>query len=1168
LKAWKVIRNVLLGILGLGVALLIVFQIMMRPSVLTGLVNRFAAEYVDGDLHFRKVRAHVIKSFPFLNLEAEAFSITYPHSRFAAYDSLYRDGSRFNLLQAGRQEEADTLVSLQKLVLSINYMDLLDGTWNIRHAELHHPRIFAHRYDSTAANWDMLPIGRSEKSGSSPLPPIRIRKISLTENPLIVFTDPADTLFGRFSMRRLSLDGDIRTWEPDEIRTALEADSIGISGRLPADTLALRLNRLRAGVDKRHFTLEADANAAFRTSRYGRIRIPVSIDSEGEIPFRDDGALEVDLERLNLQLSALQMRSQGLVIKHPDNWEMCLDALMDDAPLGALIDQFRDNFPVLKKWKTDAVLNLVAHAEGFWGNGETPAILASIQIPESALDYEGLGRSGRIALDAAVGTDDLQKVDADIRELVFGIIGAEINAAGKARDILGDDPEIALKAKVRARLDSLTNAFTREQGISGTGFVDARLQGKVRLSQLDMARIGNADINCSLKGDHLSVDAPPYDLHAYFRHMTADLSAEGNRRDENLRKGARVLALKALFDTLDVTYKDDIYARGAQVELAMQNAAEILGGSKGLTPLMGRLKVGALDLKDGDGMTVALLDNTENFRIIPATQQQPSPRLSLSSGSGILRVRNGGDSYILDSLHFTVSAARHQAVQPQERRRPGRDSLGRRRTVAPRDDFAGRDISFSLSDALSQYVRDWDFNGNVELSEAILLLPAFPLLTKVTDLKGAVDNSSVDLSHATLQAGGSDMTVKGKLTGLRRALTSRRARPRLKLEATLESEYIDANELMRAYAYYTTYQKSDTSAAISFEAADTVRQKSSLIVLPSNLDLALTLEGTGLKYDSLLVNWLAADVAMRDRTLQITNTVASSNMGDIFFEGFYATRAKDDIKAGFDLNLVDITAEKVITLFPAVDSIMPMLTSFAGDLDCELAATTQIDTNMNLILPSVDGVLRISGKDLSLKESEEFTKIASMLMFRNRDEAVIDNMAVTGMVRDNLLEVFPFVLDVDRYLFAASGIQHLDGAFDYHISVIKSPLLVKFGLNAWGDDFDHIHYGLASAKYRSANVPVYTKQLDTIQYSLIEAIHNVFELGVEKAMAENRSREILRSQADAFLDGSMSGEASEGSLQQMQALYEEVTRRSLSRREALKKEILELEEKAAAHDEQ
>ena len=41
------------------------------------------------------------------------------------------------------------------------------------------------------------------------------------------------------------------------------------------------------------------------------------------------------------------------------------------------------------------------------------------------------------------------------------------------------------------------------------------------------------------------------------------------------------------------------------------------------------------------------------------------------------------------------------------------------------------------------------------------------------------------------------------------------------------------------------------------------------------------------------------------------------------------------MSAGFDLNLVDITADKVITLIPAVDSIIPMLKNFKGMLDCE-----------------------------------------------------------------------------------------------------------------------------------------------------------------------------------------------------------------------------------------
>ena len=55
------------------------------------------------------------------------------------------------------------------------------------------------------------------------------------------------------------------------------------------------------------------------------------------------------------------------------------------------------------------------------------------------------------------------------------------------------------------------------------------------------------------------------------------------------------------------------------------------------------------------------------------------------------------------------------------------------------------------------------------------------------------------------------------------------------------------------------------------------------------------------------------------------------------------------------------------------------------------------------------------------------------------------------MVRDNVMEVFPFVMGIDRYTLAASGLQHLDESFSYHLSAIKSPLLVKFGINIWGD---------------------------------------------------------------------------------------------------------------------
>jgi hypothetical protein len=292
-------------------------------------------------------------------------------------------------------------------------------------------------------------------------------------------------------------------------------------------------------------------------------------------------------------------------------------------------------------------------------------------------------------------------------------------------------------------------------------------------------------------------------------------------------------------------------------------------------------------------------------------------------------------------------------------------------------------------------------------------------------------------------------------------------------------------------------------------------------------------------------------------------------MGDLYVEGFYATRAKDDIKAGFDLNIVDISAEKVLTLFPDVKKEMPIMNSFSGDLDMEIAATTEIDTTMNLILPTIDGIMRFTGSQLALKDSKEFTKIAKLLLFKDNTKAVIDNMSVAGMIRNNTVEVFPFVLAVDRYVLAASGVQSLDEKFKYHISVIRSPLVVKFGLNAWGDDFNHIKYGLGKPLYTTPNVPVFTKQLDTVQYNLVAAIHNVFELGVEKAIAENTSQNFIqegkaRAGFDVQIDTVAMDDIIMAQVQNMEGMTGDVVERVAARREALRQEVLALEEKYAA----
>lgn len=434
---------------------------------------------------------------------------------------------------------------------------------------------------------------------------------------------------------------------------------------------------------------------------------------------------------------------------------------------------------------------------------------------------------------------------------------------------------------------------------------------------------------------------------------------------------------------------------------------------------------------------------------------------------------------------------------------------------AKKQDNSGfEDIKFDLGSTVSKYMREWAMNGTLNVSSGLLFTPYFPLKNQISDLRFNANNERLALDNITLRSGGSDISAKGEVTNIRPAMVGRAP---LKLNLKVTSEKIDANELLTAYSAGMNYQPasdkvtaatenitefiSDAENSVPEAEADT---SFALIVVPANVEATISLEANDIDYSELCIDWMASDIVMRNRCLQVTNTVATSNMGDIYFEGFYSTKSKEDIKTGFDLNLADITADKVVQLFPVVDTIMPMLTSFKGQLDCEIAATSDLDTNMNILTPTMNGVIKIKGRDVSVEDSPEFRKLAKTLMFKDKKIGKVADMSVSGIVSDNRLEIFPFVLKVDRYTMAMSGLQDFDQSFKYHVSVLKSPLPFRFGINLYGN-FDKWKFKIGKAKYKNTNVPVFTAVIDTTKMNLVNSIHNIFTRGVESAVQANNS---------------------------------------------------------------
>ena len=278
---------------------------------------------------------------------------------------------------------------------------------------------------------------------------------------------------------------------------------------------------------------------------------------------------------------------------------------------------------------------------------------------------------------------------------------------------------------------------------------------------------------------------------------------------------------------------------------------------------------------------------------------------------------------------------------------------------------------------------------------------------------------------------------------------------------------------------------------------------SRLIVIPSNLNADIRVNAENIRYSDLNIERLTANAVMKERCIQITNTSAVSNVGSIDFDGFYATRTKKDIQSGFNFQFKDITAEKVISLIPAVDTLMPILKSFHGRLNCELAATARLDTSMNIIIPSINGIMRITGDDLTIKDNPVFRTLARKLLFKNKREGYIEHMSVEGIISDSTVEIFPFIMKMDRYTMALSGIQNLDMSFRYHASLIRSPFLFRLGIDVYGDDFDNWKFKIGKPKYKNAEIPVFSSVIDETKVNLLKSIDDIFRKGIDAAVKAN-----------------------------------------------------------------
>ncbi|MDE6333303.1 MAG: hypothetical protein K2L77_01515, partial [Muribaculaceae bacterium] len=476
-------------------------------------------------------------------------------------------------------------------------------------------------------------------------------------------------------------------------------------------------------------------------------------------------------------------------------------------------------------------------------------------------------------------------------------------------------------------------------------------------------------------------------------------------------------------------------------------------------------------------------------------------------------IKHAADSIAMTFPDMPVDSVYKRAIEIQRHKVKGRYPRIHPEYTAEETEI----IDWGTSKLVRRLLLGWDIHGSIKARRAALFTGFFPLRNRVRNFNVQFSNDSIILTNVSYKAGSSDFRMSGIISNLKRGFTSRGYRSPLKLNFEMVSDTIDVNQLAGttfAGSAFAAHRDSLGHRDFSLQALETAEDDSdeaferemgrivenspdsmAPLLIPRNIEADIKVRADNILYSDLMFHDLSGSVLASQGALNLHGLRARSDVGTISLSALYSAPSARDLKFGFGLTVDDFNIQRFTRLMPALDSIMPLLRDFSGIIDADVAATCDIDRGMNLVLPTLDAAVRISGDSLRLIDPDTYKTVGKWLMFKDKQDNLIKHMNVEMTVHDNMMRIYPFIFDLDRYRLGVQGYNDLALNFDYHIAVLKSPLPFKFGVNIKGTP-DHYKVRLGKAHLSERQVAQSVNIVDTARVNLLAQLESIFRRGV------------------------------------------------------------------------
>ncbi len=1061
-RTLKTIGWIILSLLLLILLAISIVVWYLTPARLTPLIERETSAIINGEVRVSRVELTFWSSFPRLRLDIDSLNII-SHATHSLPDSIRTELPAYT----------DSLLSVSHLHGAINLLALIKGDIELYDLNIQHPRANLGVARDGTTNADIIPVSAGkepEAEQSGQMPSISFDHFRLINAGPITYTSIADSTYISATLGNVSVDG----------------------------------------ISQPLYELTIEGNAT--SPLLDRFRLmPLTAGLDGRITWDPERAASLSVKDLDITVNEFNALVNGTV-----------DA---SAPHGTLIEKFDIRLPQI------AVSDIVGHlpesmASGFSGldtdmkidisarllspylitdSLSTPSAEVTIEIAPSRFHLGNI-HMNRINLKAKAVIDgrnpNLSIIDID--NLTLKGRAADIQLSSHAKGPL-DNPFVDGNISADLKIDRLPRELIDRLPVSLAGRLKAETGLRMHMKDMSPGRFHNIYLDGRISLRDFSLQSRDTLLSAWAGHADFDF---GTRRSLNgaLTRVDSLLTMTLKVDTTSVAVPG-LNIQGSRLIAALGTSNRSTSSDTTvINPFGGLIKFQSLILDQPlDTMTVRLRDVETHAVLTRYEGAVRNPLVHFDLTARRIGTRMPGFAFALSQPSVSVNAH----IIPVD---AGTDSIRKARRAqytGMRRDSTTRlpdslqrpeTIDWNVSNDLKTLLRRWDVDGTVRSNRAFIFTRSFPLRQRAGNIDLYFNTDTVRLNSLKYTIGKTRLDIKGAVTNIERALTSRTGRARLRISLDVNAPFIDINEL----ATTTFYEPSgnagpdpdyDEEELSMMPDRQDVPDSSVIrpVLIPRNIEADLSVRADSILYSDLLMHSFSGDVLINNSAVNLRNLRAATEIGSASLSALYWAPDTTRMQFGMALKLNRFHIDRVLTLIPAVDSLLPALQGFAGVINADMAATAAITPRMDFDLASFKGALKLDGDSLVLLDADTFKMLAKWLIFKNKKRNMIDHMNVEIVVDNSQVELFPFIFDIDRYRLGVMGRNDLDMNLDYHVSVLKSPLPFKFGINIKGN-LDDPKIRLGGAKIKPGQSLTYSIA-DTTRISLLGQIEDVFRRG-------------------------------------------------------------------------